>query len=127
MMAFKKKAPVLTFAGFLCLLLSISARAQAPKNCDEEASFGRSDKTPFGKYCGACHTISGRWKRLVKTPLGGLFQREQLVTGEPPTDEAVREIIENGRPIFMPGFKYTLTPQQINELIRFLKSARCNG
>jgi hypothetical protein len=59
--------------------------------------------------------------------LAGVFQREQLATGEPPTEEAVREIIENGRPIFMPGFKYTLTPNQINELIQFLKSARCNG
>ena len=126
-MTFKETTLVLVFAGSLCLLLSLSARAQAPKNCDDEASFGRSDKMLFGKYCGGCHTISGKWKRLVKTPLSGLFGREQLVTGEPPTEEAVREIIENGRPTFMPGFKYTLTPKQINELIQFLKSARCNG
>jgi mono/diheme cytochrome c family protein len=126
-MVFKKTHDLLAFAGLLCLLLSVSARAQAPQNCDEEASFGRSDKMLFGKYCGACHTISGRWKRLVKTPLGGLFEREQLVTGEPPTEDAVREIIANGRPILMPGFKYTLTPKQMDELIQFLKSARCNG
>jgi mono/diheme cytochrome c family protein len=116
---------VWVFAGCLWPLLLTSAPAQMPKGCDDEASLGRSDHILFGKYCGACHTISGRWKRLVKTPLGGVFKQEQLVTGEPPSEEAVRGIIEEGRPVFMPGFKYTLTPSQIGDIIQFLKTARC--
>lgn len=112
--------------GLFCFLLSISARAQVTKACDSEASFGRSDKTLFGKYCGVCHTLSGKWNKLVKVPLAGLFDRDQLSTGEPANEETVRGIIESGRPVFMPGFKYTLTSKQIDELIQFLKSARCS-
>jgi len=126
MASLNKLTFVLVSLGLFFLLLPISAQAQTPNACDADASFGRSDKILFGKYCGACHTVTGRWKRLVRTPLGGLFGREQLSTGEPVNEETVRGIIENGRPVYMPGFKYTLTPRQVTEIIQFLKSARCS-
>jgi mono/diheme cytochrome c family protein len=110
--------------GFLCFLIAAPAGAQQT-NCDSEASFGRSDGTVFGRYCGVCHTISGKWNRIVKAPLGGLFERRQLVTGQPVTEENVRALIEKGGPSLMPGFQYTLTAQQITEVIQFLKAARC--
>ena len=112
-------------ASSFCFLFVVSAPAQQTSLCDSEASFGRSDGTLFGRYCGVCHSISGKWKRIVSTPLGGLFQRKQLVTGQPVNEETVRAIIAKGGPSLMPGFQYTLTAQQINELIQFLKVARC--
>lgn len=126
-MDFRKMAAFFVLASFAYLFFAISAQAQA-KLCDSEASFGRSDQTLFGKYCGVCHTISGRWKRIVSTPLGELFERKQpdLVTGQPVNEETVRAIIEKGGPVLMPGFQYTLTADQIGELVQFLKVARCN-
>jgi mono/diheme cytochrome c family protein len=112
-------------AGLFCFLLAVSAPAQQANLCDSEASFGRSDGTLFGRYCGVCHSISGKWNRIVRTPLGGLFERKQLVTGQPVSEETVRAIIAKGGPSLMPGFQYTLTPAQITELVRFLKAARC--
>ena len=108
----------------LFLLASLSANAQNV-NCDSEASFGRSDGTVFGKYCAVCHTISGKWDRIVRAPLAGLFERKQLVTGQPVNEENVRALIEKGGPSLMPGFQHTLTPQEITEAIQFLKAARC--
>ena len=104
--------------------LAAAAQAQAPR-CDSEASFGRSDKTLFGKYCGVCHTLSGNWNRIVKEPLAGLFQRKQLVTGEPVNDETVRKLIADGGPSLMPGFRYTMKPGEIDELVQYLKEAAC--
>lgn len=108
----------------LALLLAPSGNAQAV-NCDSEASFGRSDKTVFGRYCAVCHTISGKWDRIVREPLGKLFERKQLVTGQPVTEANIRTLIEKGGPSLMPGFQYTLTSQEITEVIQFLKAARC--
>ena len=124
-MDFRKAAAIFVLAGLPYFCFSISAQAQQTKVCDSEASFGRSDKTLFGKNCGVCHTISGRWKRFVSMPLGGLFEQEQLLTGEPVNEQNVRAIIAKGLPGFMPGFQYTLTSDRINELVQFLKVARC--
>jgi mono/diheme cytochrome c family protein len=116
----------LVLVGTLSALLLTGVRASAQQtNCDSEASFGRSDGTVFGRYCGVCHTISGKWNRIVKTPLGGLFERKQLVTGQPATEANVRTLIEKGGPSMMPGFQYTLNAAQITEVIQFLKAARC--
>ena len=111
--------------GSISFSMAVSAPAQQTNLCDSEASFGRSDGTLFGRYCGVCHSISGKWKRIVSTPLGGLFERKQLVTGQPVSEETVRAIIAKGGPSLMPGFQYTLTAGQINELVQFLKVARC--
>lgn len=108
----------------LGFLLAASGNAQAV-NCDSEASFGRSDKTVFGRYCAVCHTISGKWDRIVREPLAKLFERKQLVTGQPVTEANIRTLIEKGGPSLMPGFQNTLTSQQITEVIQFLKAARC--
>ena len=125
MMDFRKIVATLVLAGSSSLWIAVSAHAQQTNLCDGEASFGRSDKTVFGRYCAVCHSISGKWNRIFKAPLGGLFERKQLVTGQPVSEETVRAIIEKGGPSLMPGFQYTLTAQQITELIQFLKVARC--
>lgn len=124
-MDFTKGMAVFVLAGLLYLVSSVAAQTQQTKVCDSEASFGRSDKTLFGKNCGVCHTISGRWKRFVSMPLGGLFEQDQLLTGESVNEQNVRAIIAKGLPGFMPGFQYTLTSDRINELVQFLKVARC--
>ena len=111
----------------LSVLIAAPAQAQSnAKLCDSEASFGRADKTVFGQYCAVCHTISGNWNRIVKEPLAGLFSKKLLVAGEPVNEETVGRLIAQGGPVLMPGFRYSLTPAQINEVVQYLKAARCS-
>ena len=122
-----RMAPTSLALALLCFGMLSSAKAQQSEHCDAEQSFGRSDKTLFGSYCGTCHTISGKWRRINPTPLGGLFEREKLVNGQPVTEENVRALIAKGGPNLMPGFEHTLSSEQITELVQFLKVARCPG
>jgi len=85
--------------------------------------FGREEKTVFGRECALCHSMGGPWEK-PGGPLNGLFTRKQLRTGGPVTEEAVHQQIAEGGP-GMPGFKYTLTAEQIRELVQYLKSANC--
>ena len=116
--------PLFILASFFCLI-GMSTPASA-ENCDSEKSFGREDKTLFGRYCGLCHSMSGAWKR-VGPPLKGLFATKQLVTGKPVTDDNVREIIMKGGPGLMPGYQAMLTPEQVNEIVGYLKETRCGA
>ena len=93
-------------------------------SCDVEKTFGREDKTLFARHCGVCHSMSGVWAR-VGPPLKGLFERKQLVTGKPVTDENVRELIRKGGPGLMPGFQYMLTEDQVSAILEDIKETRC--
>lgn len=109
------------------LVFSLPVVAPRPawaSSCDVEKTFGREDKTLFARHCGLCHSMSGLWARLGP-PLKGLFERRQLVTGKPVTDENVREIIRTGGPGLMPGFQSMLTEAQVNEILRDIKESRC--
>jgi mono/diheme cytochrome c family protein len=106
---------------FLCL--TIPARAQE-KLCDTETSFGRSDKTLYGKQCAICHSLSGQWKR-IGPPLGKVFKKDVLVNGQPVNKDNIRQLISEGIPSLMPGFRYTLTPAQIGELVGYLQRVSC--
>lgn len=115
-------------AFFECLLLLIFAMVLCPldvraEDCDYDKTFDREDKTIFGRDCGVCHSIAGPWEKPGGS-LGGIFTRKQLRSGEPVTEETVRKTIaEGGRG--MPGFRYTLTPVQIEELVDYLKTVKC--
>jgi mono/diheme cytochrome c family protein len=118
---FRKTCFVL--GGCLLLWLTISAQAQE-KLCDTETSFGRSDKTLYGKQCAICHSLSGQWRRAGPR-LGDIFKQKELVTGQPVDKENIRAIISKGIPGLMPGFRYTLTPREIDELIAYLQRVSC--
>ena len=102
---------------------TLFASSALADTCDYEKMFGREDKTIFGRDCGLCHSIGGPWDKPGGS-LGGLFARKNLGTGEPVTEENVRKKIEEGGP-GMPAFKYTLTRNQINDLIHYLKTVNC--
>ena len=115
-----KTIVLLTLAGLL-----YTASPAFADVCDVEKTFDRGDKHLFGKHCGFCHSMTGKWQRnAMGPPLGALFQKGKLVTGKPATDENVRDIIMQGGPR-MPGFQHMFTPAQVNEVIRYLKETRC--
>jgi mono/diheme cytochrome c family protein len=69
--------------------------------------------------CSPCHDTQNL--QLLKQPpkLAGLFQRRQLPSGAPATDEQVRKTIVSGRGT-MPAFEHTLDKQQVDDLVKYL-------
>ena len=110
---------------FMVFLYALKASSPALANsCDVEKTFGREDKTLFARHCGVCHSLSGVWAR-VGPSLNGLFEKKQLVTGEPVTDENIRKLIRKGGPGLMPGFQYMLTENQVTAILQDIKETRC--
>jgi mono/diheme cytochrome c family protein len=56
--------------------------------------------------------------------LDTLFKRPTLVSGEPVTDESVRNQIRNGS-ANMAAYKYTLNEADLNDLVSYLKEKCC--
>jgi mono/diheme cytochrome c family protein len=69
--------------------------------------------------CLLCHYVDRTEAKFAPT-LKDLFQRQTLMNGKPVNDQTVAEWIADGGPT-MPAFKYTLTPQQIQLIVTFLK------
>ena len=72
--------------------------------CHLSKSFG----TGGSKYC--CVASLG-------PSLSGMFKNM-----EPEQEQAMREIILNGGPTYMPGWKYGLTSKDIDDIIAYLKT-----
>lgn len=71
----------------------------------------------FHKNCHLCH-ISTAQKRELKinaTELVGLFKRPNI------SEQAVRQLIQEGIPRRMPAFTYTFTAAELDDLIAYLK------
>jgi len=73
----------------------------------------------YERNCSPCHDAQNL--QLLKQPpkLSGLFQRQQLPSGAPATEEQVRKTIVSGRGI-MPPFEHTLDKQQVDDLLKYL-------
>ena len=56
--------------------------------------------------------------------LTGVYQREQLVTGRPATDDGIKEQIREGS-AGMASYKYTLSDRDIDDLVTFIREACC--
>jgi mono/diheme cytochrome c family protein len=71
----------------------------------------------FNKTCYLCHNPTGQTKEVgvAVTDLVGLFKRSGV------TEEYVRQRIQEGIPRRMPAYKYTYTPEELNNLIAYLK------
>jgi cytochrome c2 len=124
----------------VCLLLlacvamcptALAAHQNGEQKQDQSASAARKSSAPrpayneqqrrgealFVQNCPLCHVPSNQKKRLgIQGPvLQGLF-------GEDADEDALRQFIGQGVPGKMPGFRYTLEPKQVDDLIAFLKA-----
>ena len=73
-----------------------------------------SGKKRFEQSCGVCHTkpliTSGRFgPALSKESLGGQA-------------DVMAEVISNGVPLRMPGFKYHLNPNEIRSVVAYIQT-----
>ena len=71
--------------------------------------------------CYLCHYLD-RTDYKFAPSLKGIYNREgrSLANGKPVNDQTLTEIISEGT-ANMPGFKYTLKPDQIQLILKFLK------
>jgi mono/diheme cytochrome c family protein len=56
--------------------------------------------------------------------LKGLYQKPQLLSGQPVSDDTVKEKIRNGGPA-MAAYKYTLSDVDLNDLVSYLREKCC--
>ena len=69
--------------------------------------------------CLLCHYVD-RAEAKFAPSLKDLFKHQSFSNGKPVNDQTVAEWIAEGGPT-MPAFKHTLTPQQIQVVVTFLK------
>jgi mono/diheme cytochrome c family protein len=73
--------------------------------------------------CWMCHNEYTRGEGQAPS-LAGLFKRGALVTGEPLTEDSVRNQIRNGS-ANMAAYKYALNDADIDDLMSYLKEKCC--
>lgn len=111
------------FCAAVFALALLSACSSADKSRMSDAQLGLNAQQAAGRrtfqlHCAACHTAYSSDTHGGPT-LKGLFQRAELPSGAPANDTRVRETILQGR-AQMPPFKYTLSEQQVNDLLAYL-------
>jgi mono/diheme cytochrome c family protein len=105
---------------FVVSLYPVAASAQQGAPVLTQTQIGQA---LFKQRCGVCHIplVVGKDKEqtvVLSTSTYGPTLTKQLVT---PAEEAMRQQILNGS-ARMPGFQYTLKPEQIDAIIAYLKT-----
>ena len=95
------------------LLLSACERKQVSGN-------PQAGRELFQAGCAVCHYANASQKK-VGPGLFGLYHLKALPNGEAVTDANVERWIRNGGGL-MPGFKNAISPQQMIDLIAYLKT-----
>ena len=102
-------------ASVLALLLAGSVVASAQENLNEQQRHGRQ---LLAQSCGVCHLPPALNAKTYGPPLNkGAGGRD---------DEIMREYILNGTPR-MPAFKFYLKPEEINDIIAYVRSVPVPG
>jgi mono/diheme cytochrome c family protein len=100
--------------GFIFLVVSVThaqERASSDAPLNKEQLLGQR---LFQQRCSACHMPSAHSKTSYGSRLYNYYVEDN--------EAGVRETIMNGVEGRMPGWKYTLQPQQIDAIIEYLKT-----
>jgi streptogramin lyase/cytochrome c5 len=71
--------------------------------------------------CWFCHNQYDRTGPQLKD----IFTRDKLVTGQPVSDQTIKDKILNGTPGVMPAYRSSLAEQDVADLIAYIKSNKC--
>jgi mono/diheme cytochrome c family protein len=96
---------------------SSSAKAAASTSQPQETVMG---KQLFQRHCASCHFAETTAKK-IGPGLQGLYARLAFSDGKRVTDASLTRWIEVGGKD-MPGFKDTIKPEQIRELLFYIKT-----
>lgn len=109
------------WAVLLLLLLALVASSRLPLQATHEATEQEESWKLVLERCYLCHYLDRKDYKFAPS-LKDLFQRQSgsLLNGKPVNDQNVTAWIAEGSPN-MPAFKYTLSPQQIQLIVTFLK------
>ena len=104
----------------LALILPLAARAQ-----------DHPGKPVYDKWCAGCHGVEGRGdgpgaRYMLPLPRDftrASYQVRTTATGELPTDEDLRRVIDDGMPgTAMPGWSGRITSRERDDVIAYLKT-----
>lgn len=109
-------------------IIAFSWSAASPQELGKNSKSGgaaattqtTSGKDLFREHCASCHFTETRAQK-IGPGLKGLYARLTFSDGKKVTDASVTKWIETGGKD-MPGFKDTLTPEQLRGLISYLKT-----
>ena len=117
----------------ICALLSVvavplagqgpgksSGEKKSPANGKASAAIIKAGQSVYNTYCALCHLAASTEKK-VGPGLKGLGKREKFSSGEKFTEDSLRAWIEKGGKD-MPPFKETLTPEQIRDVMAYVKT-----
>jgi len=113
---------------FLCAI-SLAALAQSPgksaaPNKDQSTVSPAGDvargRVIYKRNCEICHHSASAAKK-IGPGLKGVYKQKTFADGKPVNDDNMRVWIEDGGKD-MPQFKNTLKPQQILDLIAYMKT-----
>jgi cytochrome c2 len=99
------------------------AKTSAPKATSHKTSAASAEngKAVFDQKCAICHYADKDTKK-IGPGLKGISKRGTFtVNGNKVTTEALTTWIENGDSL-MPGMKETLEPQQIKDVVAYVKT-----
>ncbi|MGH9785294.1 MAG: c-type cytochrome [Terriglobia bacterium] len=108
----------MSLAGSL-IILAVTALAPPAQATHEPATEKQAAFQLVLERCYICHYLD-RVDHKYAPSLKGIFQRRALTDGKPINDQTITQIIAEGSPN-MPAFKHSLTPQQIQLIVKFLK------
>ena len=74
--------------------------------------------------CWVCHNTYTREAGTTAPTLKDLYKRPVLLSGQPVNDQTVAEKIRNGGP-GMPGYRYALSDQDMQDLVGFFREGLC--
>src|SRR5437016_2269072 len=109
----KRSVMLLTFI-LMCPLAAWPQRASAQAAAPPLNATQNAGRALFAQHCVVCHVKT--LVTAVRTYGPGLSK--DTLAGQ---EAALREFIGNGTPN-MPGFKYSLAPEEIGEVIAYLKT-----
>ena len=111
---------------FIALLLAQSPRTdssgQKPSGANGASENAAADRgrAVYKRSCAICHFEASTAKK-VGPGMKGIYKRGTYADGKPVDDASMRAWIEKGGKD-MPGFKDSLKPEQVSDLIVYLKT-----
>lgn len=123
----KKHGSWLLWGGGLCstifLIVGMAWGQSAKSEAAPLSEKARKGKLIFQDACFVCHDTDFDRVPLLGPSLNGLFKRKTLVSGGKPVNAGnVKEEIKMGTTPGMPGFRYALSEQEIDDVVEFLKT-----
>ena len=96
----------------LLVICSLAVAAPGALYAQQDAS--KSGQQLFQQRCSVCHMPTAHSEKSY----GPRLYKDMVDANE----ETMREAILNGRPERMPGWKYTLQPEQIDSILEYLRT-----